>query len=120
MVEAGAALVETPSGWLDVGVQPEELSTREGIDRVMEGAILFILIQDRLRPEQRGVPGRAGFQVGNSHGDMGERREIRHGLPPGVGANRSGATYPSSSSTDRARGPLPANVPSGPKAVLTP
>jgi len=81
MVEAGAAFVEAPSGRLDVGVQPEELSTRERVDRVMEGTALFVLIPTTSRiiaMTSAPPPGAAGAG----------------GPPPGAGGPPPGAGGP--------------------------
>lgn len=94
MIETGAALIEGFAGRLGVGVQPEQMPARKGIDGVVERAALFVLVENRVRTEQRGVLLRTAVQVADSHRDVRQRGELGHGsCLLGVRANASRATY---------------------------
>ena len=56
VIEAGAALVKGVARRLGVGVQAEQLPSRQGVDRVVERSTLLVFVENRLRAKQRRVP----------------------------------------------------------------
>src|SRR4051794_12568489 len=87
VVETGVALVEGSGARLGMGVQSEQLAAREGVDGVVEGAALLVLVQNGLGTEQRRVPLGTAAQVGDGHGDVRQRRELGHGSVSSVRAD---------------------------------
>jgi len=83
VVEPGPALVELVTRAGREGVQAEQLTAVESEHRVVEATLGLVLVEDRRRPEQRGVPLRAPVEIGHGHGNMGNSGKSRHNRPPG-------------------------------------
>jgi hypothetical protein len=83
VVETGAALVELVTRAGREGVQAEQLTAVEGVHGVVEAPLGLVLVEDRRRPEQGGVPLGAPVEIGHGHGNMGNSGKSRHNRPPG-------------------------------------
>src|SRR5262249_45290822 len=96
MIKAGAVLVEPVTPGPGGGMQAEQLPAADREHGVVEVPGLLVFVQDRPAAQQFAVPAGASLKVSHGHGDMGDRREVRHGGLLTGGGRETG--YP-----DRAR-----------------
>ena len=78
MIKASAMLVESVTCGPGMGMQAKQLPSAEREHGVVKAPGLLVLVQDRPGTQQLAVPAGAPVKVSHGHGDMGDRRELRH------------------------------------------
>ena len=78
MIQAGAMLVEYVTCSLGMRMQAEQLPSTEREHGVMKAPSLLVLVENGLGGQQLAVPASASIEISHRHGDMGDRRKLRH------------------------------------------